>query len=119
MSPKAGAQADEAILQSNIEHEVRQRLSIQIDHSDISHIMAQTERERERDAEAESKQEILADEPKDDAEELGRSRNRKLDKILRGSKSNLDYTKKVLGMVETDRNTPRVSTPTQPAQSAQ
>merc|ERR1712190_660384 len=40
----------------------------------------------------------------DDAKEAAKSRNRKLDRIMRGSKSNLEYTKKVIQMVEADRN---------------
>eukprot|EP01083_Nonionella_stella_P172443 591825_1 len=49
------------------------------------------------------------DDDANEAEILGKSRNRKIDRILRGSKSNLDYAKNVLGMVETDRNTPQTA----------
>ena len=45
--------------------------------------------------------------PEDNAEALGQSRNRKRDRILRGSKSNLDYTKNVLKNLDRDRNTSR------------
>merc|ERR1712154_398082 len=44
------------------------------------------------------------DDDEDDAKEAAKSRNRKLDRIMRGSKSNLEYTKKVIEMVEADRN---------------
>merc|ERR1712048_713996 len=44
------------------------------------------------------------DDDEDDAKEAAKSRNRKLDRIMRGSKSNLEYTKKVIQMVEADRN---------------
>merc|ERR1712125_222354 len=33
-----------------------------------------------------------------------KSRNRRIDRIIRGSESNLEYTKKVIEMLETDRN---------------
>merc|ERR1711991_659945 len=48
----------------------------------------------------------LYETPKDNAQTEARTRNRKLDRILRGSNSNLEYTKKVLGMVENERHTP-------------
>merc|ERR1712129_322894 len=46
------------------------------------------------------------EEKRQTAEDLkaAKSRNRKLDRIMRGSKSNLEYTKKVIQMVEADRN---------------
>merc|ERR1712154_170428 len=46
------------------------------------------------------------DDDEDDAKEAAKSRNRKLDRIMRGSKSNLEYTKKVIGMVENDKEFP-------------